>query len=130
VIVMPTEQTRKWSVDSSLVSLAILGLAILELSKLLVVSFFAEQLQDASEGNGESWSSLVNSLTSRGGLQTACIFVVPIIGVMVWKELRIGSVRTRLLVNLVILAVSTLLTWAYLLNILLPVFRIFFTEMS
>ena len=127
---MPTEQTRKWSVDSSLVSLAILGLAILELSKLLVVSFFAEQLQDASEGNGESWSSLVNSLTSRGGLQTACIFVVPIIGVMVWKELRIGSVRTRLLVNLVILAMSTLLTWAYLLNILLPVFRIFFTEMS
>ena len=112
------------------VNWGLVGLTILELCKLLVLGFFAARLHDSSEGFADALSPFVVHLTTHGVFLPCCVIAGIVGPLLIWKELKVRSSSFRFAVNLAAFGLSSLLVWGYLLNVMFPVFKMFFSVIS
>jgi len=112
------------------VNWGLVSLTILELFKLLVLGFFAARLHESSEGFADTLSPFVIRLTSHGIFLPCCIIAGVCAPFLIWKELKVRSPRVRFAINLCVFGSVSLLVWGYLLNVMLPVFKMFFSVVS
>ena len=127
---MSDKTTEPRSELALFVNWGLVSLTLLEFLKLLVLGFFAARLHDSSEGFADALSPFVIHLTTHGVFLPCCVIAGIFGPLLILKELKVRSPGVRFAVNLAAFASATLLVWAYLLNVMFPVFKMFFSVVS